>query len=369
MSWMALPGMGRQMIRQLKALKPKQLTPAWQAVTVSKIVDEADGIKSFYLTPADGDDPLPAFKAGQFVTVRRWPAKEGAWVRCWSISNFDRMHYRTTIKRKPGGIASNVMHDEIKPGDRLEIMPPAGGFQLHRPADDSPVVLISAGVGITPMVSMLHAHAASSQPAPLHFIHTFANSDSQAFLQEVEAVIGRFGQFKSHYIDTAHNPRLNLLSLGKLLAGLSQWQIDSESFKHSLCGRFYLCGPESFIEDVSRMLISMGADKRHIFKETFTAKSVNLPSLQYSPAEVRFAPADKRITWTPEDNQSLLQLAESNGLQPVSGCRTGQCGLCASKLQSGQVDYINEPDCAVEPGKILLCCAIPKGPVSIELGQ
>lgn len=152
-----------------------------------KRITESDTITSFHLTPADGK-PLAPFKAGQHLPVTvRIPGHAAPSSRTYTLSgpDTDSHHYRLTIKKETTGLVSRHVHDALKTGDLIETRPPSGTFQL--PDGNEPVVLISAGVGLTPMVSMLHSLARGTRPA--WYLHAAANSDHHALQTEVASLI------------------------------------------------------------------------------------------------------------------------------------------------------------------------------------
>lgn len=382
----AIPGMGQQMLSALVAARnlstERRLVkhnrwPGWRPFVVREIVQEARDIKTFYLVPADGTTGVAGYRAGQFLSVRLIQAHGEQWRRCWSISAYDEalQGYRISIKREPQGQASRYMHDSLRQGDRLELLPPAGHFTLNRGEVAVPSILISAGVGITPLLSMLHAHVArlDKRLPTLYFIHSTQNAATHAFREEVERVVAQHPQLRSHFIHTRPHPdsvagvdyqaseRLTGGALAKLLEGIGCWFAEKWIELRPAECEYYLCGPEGFAEQVRQMLAALGVPPHAIFQESFDGGLGTLEGQQLPTAEVSFERSQRRVQWHQDDELSLLELAEQAGLSPEFSCRSGRCGLCRVPLVRGKVVYPRQPSIELPVGEVLLCCSRPKG--------
>jgi ferredoxin-NADP reductase/MOSC domain-containing protein YiiM len=380
-----IPGLGLQMLSSMMAtrnlLTEKKLVRSnrwteWKPFVVHKIVQETPDIKSFYLGSADGA-PVAGYRAGQFLTVRI-PLEDNETVtRCWSLSAYDEhlQGYRISIKREHKGQASSWMHDKVAEGDVLDLMPPNGRFTLQRGTIVQPVVLISGGVGITPMVSMLHAHVARADKRlpTLHFIHATHSEATHAFKDEVEAVVAQHPQFHSHYVysNAPANPasasRLDKSELTRILSGIGSWFSEKWVALSAESCAYYLCGPAGFMEAMRRALVEMGVPDASIAQESFAGGLGSLDHLQIPPATVHFARSAQTASWRQEDDLSLLELAEQQGLRPNFSCRNGQCGLCRATVLHGVVMYLAQPDIDIAQNDVLLCCALPKGDLVLDL--
>jgi len=393
---LSVEGLGLQMQSMLTAMLNRQHSNElvvkgrwldWLDVKIHKVVNESKHVKSFYLKPKDPNKKLAGYLAGQFLSVRlkrERPTGEKltTLTRCWSLSDYDETlnQYRISIKREPNGRASNWMFDQIKVGDRLQIRTPAGQFVLDRSHLAKPVVLISAGIGITPMMAMLKSHAArfDIDLPTLLFIHSTTDKDSHVFHQEVEDVIKQHDMFQSFYFYTRAEPRdkleknitrgrLNQDLLAKMMSGLGCWFAGKwVDINPDEC-LYYVCGPEFFIKDINQMLLNLQVLQSSIFFESFGPSSLiaNRPDLP--DAQVHFVKSDKTAAWSASVSPSLLELAEEQGLNPAFSCRSGQCGLCKCPIKNGHVSYKTQPAFAHKSSEVLLCCAMPNGDLELDI--
>lgn len=261
----------------------------WRKFRVARRAREADDVVSFYLAPEDGVVPLPMFLPGQYVSLQVFSPQLGhLQSRQYSLSSWsaddERDCYRVSVRREQGddgslGMVSNLLHDGCGEGDAVELSHPHGEFFLD-PRDVSkagaPVVLVSAGVGATPLVSMLHALAQpSAVDRPVSWVHTSRASAAQPFASEVASVVrgGRL-QGAAHHVhlregDTAASgegprPRLDVLALDR----------ERQLFLHDRRAEYYICGAEQFMLDVRRKLVGAGVDRNRIFLELFATGDV-----------------------------------------------------------------------------------------------
>jgi uncharacterized protein len=334
-------------------------------------VRESSEISSFVIAPLAGEQ-VPPFASGQYVSVR---IPDGT-VRTYTISSNpgDLSNYRITVKREAGiassgvpGRVSSYLHDRLQLGDYLDVKGPSGTFMLD---DDSnrTVVLLSGGVGITPMMSMLHALVDSNRS--VHFVHACDNGDAHAFRAEVDYLASRRPDINQHYIyrlpvdrdraeGTFHSAGLITREhLQRLVAGG-----DSE---------FYLCGPAGFMKMVYAELIDLGTDPGRIRYESFGPASILEPSVRPENAElnmatVHFARSNRYVEWGPSSG-TLLEVAEANGLMPDFSCRVGVCNTCECDILAGSVRYTSKPATDMPKERVLLCIAIPaSSKVAIDL--
>ena len=324
--------------------------------TVAKIQSESATITSFYLRRADGAS-LPPYEAGQFLPIRlAIPGQSTPVTRTYTLSAAPgATTYRLSIKRD--GLVSRHFHDAVSVSDTIEAMAPRGNFTLDA-AGTRPVVLLSAGVGITPMIAM--AEAAVSAGRPVHFIHGARNGRDHAFADWVRDFATRHDRFTAHIAYSRPNPadRLGVThhSSGRIDRGLLQRLLPVRDVD------VYLCGPAEFMQAVHRDLSALGIPGDRIHTEAFgpaaiTAAPTTIPDAP--PVPVRFAQSGIDATWTPAAG-TLLDLAESNGLAPAASCRAGNCGTCAVALNCGAIDYLAAPAAFRADGEVLLCSAIPQ---------
>lgn len=354
-------------------------------IVVAKTV-ESSLITSFHLEAADGAS-LPAFRPGQFL-VFKIPSgnAKGYVLRNYSLSGTpdDLSQYRISVKREPSagpglpvGLSSNFLHDSIGVGDVLVADGPRGEFVLDE-VSDRPVVLLSGGVGLTPMVAMLHALAHRSTRRTL-FLHACENGDVHALREEVNRVIGQRPGLLAHY---CYRGPMD----GDRIAN----RFDSEGFitrdllQSLLClddYDFYLCGPPPFMQAMYQTLLGLGVVKDRIAYEFFGPATVLdtevkpkpvAPTAGTSPTPgvgattVEFRKSGIVAEWDGAAD-SLLSFAEEKGLAPEFSCRAGICGTCASRIISGEVSYFEDPLEDVAPGELLLCCSRPKTAIVLDL--
>lgn len=256
----------------------------WRKFRIAKKVQEAEDIKSFYLEPVDGVVPLPKFLPGQYVSLQAYVPQLGHLqsrqysVSYWHGDSDSRNYYRVSVKRDRSneveGLLSNLLHDGHKEGDIVELSHPHGDFFVD-PSDVSktgaPAILVSAGVGATPMMAILHALTQpSSVDRPISWIHTSRSKLSHPFADEVVKVEGSNGEkLKSHVhlregSDGEGKPRLDIGTLHQ----------QDNLFLHDPRAEYFICGPETFMLDVRRRLVELGVEKSRVFLELFATGDV-----------------------------------------------------------------------------------------------
>lgn len=352
----------------------------WREVRVARRVYEDSGQAqcSFYLEPLDGLALLP-FKAGQFLTFEL-PIADRKVVRCYSLSDRpDSRHYRVTIKRVgppadrpdlPPGIASSHFHDKVREGAVLRVKAPAGAFFIDLDAT-APAVFIAGGVGITPMMSMV-TWALTEQPGrTLHLFYGVRHGGEHAFKQALEDFARAHQNFHLLVIYSRPAPD-DLVGRDFHHAG----HIDIDLLRRCLPQgrhRFYVCGPAPMMASLVPALAQWGVRPEDIRHEAFGPAS--LPSnedrgraggaLLSPPINVRFQRSGRTLAWDGRD-PSLLEFAERNGISVESGCRSGSCGSCATKVISGTVSYSSQPDGDIAPGHCLMCVGLPQSELVLE---
>ena len=334
---------------------------------------ESEAITSFYLRRADGKAP-PSYEPGQFLPIRlAIPGKDAPATRTYTLSDAPNAeHYRLSIKREGGtALVSNFLHDHAKPGFRLEAMAPRGKFVLDQ-SNDRPVVLLSAGVGITPMIAMTNFIIAEGLRTRkfrrTYFIHGAQNGQMHAFGDPIRELAAKHDSLTAHI---RFNRPSETDRLGETYD--SQGYVDIELLKSVLPlddYDFYLCGPQPFMQAIYDGLTELGVRDERIDYESFGPATVlkhgakpKTPPAKVDPVDgavaVRFAASDIELSWT-ADTGTLLDLAEAAGLAPESACRSGVCGTCATRIKCGAVDYIEEPSAPHGDDEVLMCCATPR---------
>jgi len=339
-----------------------------------QIEDAARSIFSFYLVPTDGH-LLPAFLPGQFLTFKLDLPTEQI-VRCYSLSDAPHAdHYRVSIKRVPApagsdlppGRSSNHFHDHVAVGDILQVRAPGGHFHIDK--SDAPVVLIGGGIGITPMLSMLHWCLAEQPGREVWLFYGVRNSQEPVMTAELNALAAAHPHFKLRFCFSDPLPEdqsgRDYQHRGRVDVNLLRMSLPLKPY------HFYICGPTPMMESLVTGLEDWGVPEAHIHFEAFGPASIKRkPVTAESPAPqsdivVTFAKSGKQLPWQPASG-SLLDFAEANGVRVDSGCRAGGCGSCQTTIQSGEVSYRNPPDYDPEPGSCLLCCCAPKTSVTLE---
>jgi len=353
--------------------------PAWtgfRPLRVSAVHDESQHVRSVSLIDPDGA-PLPKWLPGQSITLRLYPDPNGApLVRNYSLSNQPgSADYRISVKREPHGLASGNIHAHVDPGDLLDVAAPRGTFFL---ADaTAPLILPSAGVGATPVLSMLHWLAATHSERPLWWLHGARNGEEHPFAEESRDLLKQLSASHSHIfysqptaadrlgIDFTEQGRLSREAISGL--GLPR---DADA---------YLCGPSEFMNDLSSGLATYGLDPSRVHSELFGAAAALTPGiaagsipphLPVGPPglgpEVQFARSGLSAPWGPPST-SLLEFAERCDVPTRWSCRTGVCHNCETALLSGTVRYDPEPLEPPAEGNILICCSQPTDTVVIDI--
>jgi ferredoxin-NADP reductase/MOSC domain-containing protein YiiM/ferredoxin len=354
--------------------------PAWSGfrrLSVTAVDRDADSVFSLRLADPAGA-PLPAALPGQFLTVRLRPQGQArALLRSYSLSGPPgAAGYRISVKLEPHGAASHYLRDHVRAGDEVEAAAPRGSFTL-RPAD-TPVLLISAGVGATPVLAMLHTLAAAGSTRQVWWLHAARSAAEHPFAAESRTLLARLPNARAHIYYSRPEPddrhphdrhratRLSAAVLADL--GLPR---DAEA---------YLCGPTGFMRDVSAALVALGLAGGRIHTEIFGPEASLTPGIApaaarppHPPAgpvgvgpQVAFARAGLTVPWD-DTFGSLLELAEACDVPTRWSCRTGVCHTCETRLVSGAIDYQPDP---VEPpadGNLLICCSRPTAELVLDL--
>jgi ferredoxin-NADP reductase/MOSC domain-containing protein YiiM len=331
----------------------------WRPFTVDRIVEEARDIRSVHLRPTDRR-PICRPRPGQFVSVRI-PLDQGeAITRTWSVSSYahEMTHYRITVRREQGP-GSQWIHDCVV-GNSVLLRAPSGDFTLDS-GGFRPVVLIATGIGITPLLAMLHAHLARGPTGiPIYLIYGARTPADQAFREELAALAVVHPALHITYAySRAHREgrpagRVNVdevrAVLGDLHIMLGQHRVDQPWFENDT----YVCGPADFCRALREELVARGGNADRIRYEIFSAPPV-LETL-LDQAEIHFARAGVTGHWRAEDDLSVLEIAERLGVAVSSDCRAGRCLTCKTMILEGAVTSM------VPDGSGLLCISRPKTP-------
>ena len=367
---------------------------------VAKKVVESEIITSFYFEPTDGA-PVWEVKAGQYLTLRV-PSAGDHVLKTYSVSNdpSEAGFHRITVKREtglggaPDGVGSCWLHDRVEVGDTIDIAAPRGVFYLDE-TSTRPVVLLSGGVGLTPMVSMLHRLKTSDRD--VYFLHACENGRVHALRDEVLAQTGACVQARFVYRTPEGGDQFD--AEGMIDKAFLQKTLPIDDYD------VYLCGPVPFMVAMYQLLQELGVPKARIAYEFF-GKAASLDQMASKPAVTKAAsnaaPTIQALTYLTNPDawaeavdaskpsqppsvgqvtfrrsnasadwdgsaDSLLELAENAGLDPEFSCRSGICNSCKCTLVSGEVEYFEDPLIAPENGQVLICCARPKGAVILDI--
>lgn len=338
----------------------------FQEYIINKIAAESTTIKSFYLSPKNGG-AIPDYIAGQFVNIKiQPPGSDKVLTRSYTLSDSPKKNYlRLTIKNDPNGKVSGFMHDIATIGDTVLMSNPAGNFHLTTDANN-PLILLSGGVGITPMLSMAEYVNVYQPHRKIYFLHSSLHKNVQPMLQRLKQLNtsnANFGLsiFHSHPLeDEAKNIDYDYEGF-----------ITKNRIPVSDNAAYYVCGPVGFMDTMFTYLKELNVDEDKIFFESFGgdnkigAKQLLVDSTTKS-FDVRLTKSNKQISWR-EGMGSLLELIESAGLTPDNSCRMGTCSTCESKLTKGTYEYDPEPFMEATEGHVLICCAKPTSDIEIEL--
>jgi uncharacterized protein len=303
------------------------------------------------------------------------PGSEAPLVRCYSLSDRPRQdYYRATIKRitapadqpeTPPGRGSNYFHQHVRVGDVLDVRAPAGMFFID-PRAVEPIVLIGAGIGVTPLISMLEAIVQTGQPREVHLVLGFRHGGEHPFKERLTAICAANPQIRMQvsysaptasdvlYRDYNHRGRLSLERVREVLPSSNY--------------RFYVCGPAALMESLVPALWSWGVPESHVHFEAFGPASVRSASHSETtsePCDVRFERSGKTATWD-GSLASILEFGEAAGVAMPSGCRAGSCGECMMAIRSGAVATVKQAGIPVAPGHCLTCISVPAGELVLD---
>jgi ferredoxin-NADP reductase/MOSC domain-containing protein YiiM len=355
--------------------------PAWRgfrSFRVSRKVRESGNVTSLMLEPTDGR-PIAAALPGQFVVLRLGPASAPALMRSYSLSGeASASCYRVSVKREVHGAASAYIDNELQVGDIVHASAARGSFTLR--LGDTPVVLLSAGIGVTPVLAMLHALATEASTRELWWLYGARSGREHPFAEETRGLLAALPHRHSHICysspDPEDRPNVDFDGLGRLnMRVLQELNLPRN-------GDFYICicGPSTFTHDLTADLAALGVAPDRIHTEIFGAGPSITPGVAAAPrrpphlpaglpgsgALVSFARTGLNVHWGPTFH-SLLDLAEACDVPVRWSCRTGVCHTCETGLVAGTIGYRQDPVDAPADGNVLICCSQPEGDIVIDL--
>jgi ferredoxin-NADP reductase/predicted pyridoxine 5'-phosphate oxidase superfamily flavin-nucleotide-binding protein len=352
-------------------LQAQALGNQWRPLRVAKIEAESRSIRSIYLEPADGAG-LPVFLAGQHLPLR-FTIDGEVHIRTYSLSSAPSDgFYRISVKRE--GLISSHLHEQIRVGDVLQARAPQGHFTVA-PLEHRPLVLLAAGVGITPLLSMLrevvYQGLRTRGIRPTLLLQSSRSLADQPFRQELDRLLESAGD-SVRVLRLLSQPEADLQEgedfdlLGRIDSAVLRNLLEADDFDQL---DFVLCGPGGFTQGLYDILRELDVRDAQIHAETFGPSTLKRQAdpdaivIEQLPAATTSVPvvferSAKEARWQP-DGGSLLELAESRGLRPEFSCRGGSCGTCKTRLVSGAVNYPQPPADIPEAGHVLICCAVP----------
>jgi ferredoxin-NADP reductase len=354
--------------------------PAWSGfrrVRVSHKSRESASVTSLTLEPTDGLASTVALP-GQFVVLRLGLEPDAPpQMRSYSLSGEPGApRFRVSVKREPHGVASAYIDEKVRTGDVLEMSAPRGNFTLR--SGDAPVVLLSAGVGATPLVAMLHALVAEASRREVWWLYGARDGREHPFAEEVRSLLKAVSRGHRYICYSAPGPHdrpgVDFDASRRLDIGvLRELEVPRNA-------DFFICGPSAFMSDLTAGLAAWGIAPGRIHAEAFGPGPSITPGIVVSARRpphlpvrnsdagplVSFARSGLNVRWG-SALQSLLELAEACDIPTRWACRAGVCHTCETGLVAGAVTYGPDPIVPPAPGNVLICCSRPRGDIVIDL--
>jgi ferredoxin-NADP reductase/MOSC domain-containing protein YiiM len=350
--------------------------PAWagfRRLRVANVVAESSTVTSVYLAAEKGG-ALPRPTAGQYITLRVPGAGDPPPVRSYSLSSRPGAAvYRISVKRE--GTVSAYLHSHLRPGSVLDVAAPRGEFVLTD--DTSPILLVSAGVGATPVLAMLHQLAAMHSTYEVWWIHTARDAKQHAFAGEAHELLQALPRAHERIfytsVDADPPPGIPVIRGRPTLAALTDLGLPADA-------NAYLCGPASFMNDMRDVLSEIGVAPDRVHTELFgTLAPINpgvsdarhtTPHQPPGPVgtgpQITFVRSGLAVRWA-DRHGSLLELADACDVPTRYSCRTGVCHTCITPLLAGAVNYSPNPLEPPADGTALICCARPDTDIVLDM--
>lgn len=351
--------------------------PGFRALRVAGMHEFARDVIGLDLA-SDGNGLQPIPSAGQFIALRLPAGTSGTvLIRSYSLIDTSRPgRYPIAVKCGTASVAGNWLRAHVHVGDALDVAAPRGGFVMR--GGPQPVVFLSAGIGITPVLAMLRALAARRSDRPVRWIHCARNSAEHPFRREVRDLLASLPNARS------------------LIAYSRPGAMDRAGVDYDASGRLgverllefgiprnadvYLCGPDAFMRDMRAALAAVPIPPMHIRTELFGLQASMTPGVVGEPAraphppagvpgrgpQVTFARSGVTANWD-DRYASLLELAEACDVPVRWACRTGVCHTCITRLLAGAVEYHVEPLDRPDADNALICCSHPDGRVALDI--
>ena len=361
----------------LTEASPPPAWPGFRSLAVTGTSRESETVISMHLADPAGRS-VPAALPGQFLTLRVHPdPAQQPLLRSYSLSGPPGARdYRISVKREEHGAVSQFLHTRVRTGDLLEVAAPRGTFILR--AGQEPVLLISAGVGATPVLAMLHALAAARSSRDIWWLHGARRRADEPFATESRALLAALPSAHRHICYSSPDPGdvqgSDYDTAGRLSAPvLAALDLPRDADA-------YLCGPPAFMADISAALAAGGIQAARIRTEVFGPGPSLTPGIAPAAARrphppvgqpgtgplVAFARSDLNAPWD-AGYASLLEFAEACDVPVRWSCRTGVCHTCETAVISGTVRYAPAPVDDPADGSVLICCSQPRDDLTLDL--
>jgi ferredoxin-NADP reductase/MOSC domain-containing protein YiiM len=352
--------------------------PGFSPLRVTAVEQESAEVVSLTME-STGCQPLPPALPGQYVVLRLRPDTGHPPIfRSYSLSGpLSTERYRISVKVEPNGAAGTYLQRSVRVNDVLDVSSPRGTFILE--PGERPLVLLSAGIGATPVLAMLHALAASGSARQVLWIHAARDGEHHPFAGEVHRLIRAIPRGRSYVCYSKPGLRDRIGEDFDANGHLSRSALAEISVP--LDSDVYLCGPAHFMADMKEALTATGVAPDRIHVELFNGSESMAPGVVSASARTPHAPDDDANTgplvsfarsgiaahWQPSTYQSILELAEACDVPVRWSCRSGVCHSCESGLVSGAVAYAPEPLDRPAEGNVLICCGQPTSDVVVDL--
>ena len=370
-------GVGSGNAGLVPAMAAHPVAPGFRPLAVVAIDRESADVLSLSMRHREGK-PLSQAQPGQYVVFRIRRTDGPPLLRSYSLSGpLSTESYRISVKIKPNGIAGPYLREHVRVGDVLDVSAPRGTFVLQ--SGERPVVLLSAGIGATPVLAMLHALAAARSPRPVLWIHTARDGQHQPFADEVRRLMAALIRGRRFVCYSRPGSRDMMDEDFDAVGRLSRSVLDKVGIASEADA--YLCGPAPFMADMKVALTDLGVAPERVHTEIFNGGQPMNPGFVSTVAQlphpptgdadtgplVSFARSGIAAHWNTSAHQSILELAEACDVPVRWSCRTGVCHNCESGLVSGAVAYGPEPLDQPADGNLLICCSQPTSDVVIDL--
>ena len=353
-------------------------SPGFRPLAVTAIDHESADVLSLTMHSRDNQS-LPTALPGQYVILRLQPTASGPPLfRCYSLSNAPSAErYRISVKIEPNGSAGTYLRGHIRVGDTLDVSSPRGSFILQ--SGERPVVLLSAGIGATPVLAMLYALAVSRSTRQVFWLYAARDGHQHPFAAEVRRLMVALPRGRSYVCYSRPGSRDKVGENFDATGHLSRSVFEQVGFPRE--ADVYLCGPTRFMSDMKEALTTLGVAPQRIHIEIFNGSESITPGVVHAATRAPHLPNDDANTgplitfarsgivahWNASTHKSILELAEACDVPVRWSCRTGVCHTCESGLVSGAVVYEPEPLDKPAHANLLVCCSQPIHDVVIDL--